>query len=307
MTYYKYSDYLKDHYGEKVYKLPVNLPVTCPNRDGKVGKGGCIFCSEIGAGFEMLTVKNTVREQVEKNRTYIRDKYKANKFIVYFQNYSNTYLPVESMMAYVEEAKVEDIVEICLSTRPDCISRQHLEALVAFKEKTGIEISIELGLQSVNDHTLQKINRGHDLACFIWAAKMIKEMKLMLGVHLIPNLPWDTQEDVISAARLMSALKVDTVKLHSLYVLKDTELARQFEAGEIQICSIEEYYHRVLDFLKHLDPSIGVQRFFGRAPKEESLFCNWGRSWRFLQDELERLLKEQSITQGQSLKWSIYE
>ncbi|MCK8060705.1 MULTISPECIES: TIGR01212 family radical SAM protein [unclassified Fusibacter] len=307
MTYYRYSDYLKDMYQQKVYKLPVNLPVTCPNRDGAAGSGGCIFCSEIGAGFEMLEVQVSVVEQLRRNMSYIKEKYKAEKFIAYFQNYSNTYLPVDEMMGFVQAATIENIVEICLSTRPDCLSGAHLEALAKFKQETGLAISIELGLQSVNDETLRKINRGHDVACFVHAVNKIKEKGFQVGVHLIPNLPWDTKEDIVSAARLMSALEVDTVKLHSLYVLKGTELARLYEEGSIEICGIEEYYERIILFLRHLSPRIGVQRFFGRAPKDQTLFCNWSRSWRYLQDELDTLLVKQNIQQGDRLKWSVYE
>ena len=158
---------LKEKYGEKVYKLPVNIPVTCPNRDGTVGYGGCIFCGEEGAGFETLSNSLSVVRQLKTNMDYIRKKYNAHKFISYFQNFSNTYLPLEQFKKYIREACLEDIVEISISTRPDCINDQYLFFLDEIRHEKNVEISIELGLQTVNYHSLLKINRGHTLAEFI--------------------------------------------------------------------------------------------------------------------------------------------
>ena len=146
--YNEYSKYLKKKYGEKVYKLPVNLPVTCPNRDGKLGYGGCTYCSEVGTGFEMLENTMSVREQINKNMEYINKKYKATKFIAYFQNYTNTYLQLEKFKEYINQAAAENIVEIAISTRPDCVGDEYLEFLKEFSDRTGINVSIELGLQT---------------------------------------------------------------------------------------------------------------------------------------------------------------
>lgn len=150
--YYAYSKYLKEKYGEKVYKLPVNLPVTCPNR--KEG-GGCLFCADAGTGFEAKESTMPVLEQLQSSREKVEKRYHAHKFIVYFQNYTNTFLPLPALLQYMEEAAgMENIVEISLSTRPDCIRQDYLEAFQNFRERTGIEVSIELGLQTVNYHTL---------------------------------------------------------------------------------------------------------------------------------------------------------
>ena len=159
MIYNAYSDDLKKRYGEKVYKLPVGLPLTCPNRDGVCGVSGCTFCGEIGAGYENLPADMTVTEQINANRAHISPKYKAEKFIAYFQNFSNTYLPVEKLRCYLEEACQDDIVGIAIATRPDCIHDDYLAMMKEVKEKYQIDISIELGLQSVNYHSLIKVNR----------------------------------------------------------------------------------------------------------------------------------------------------
>ena len=148
--YYAYSKYLKEKYGEKVYKLPVNLPVTCPNR--KEG-GGCLFCADVGTGFEVKESTMPVLKQLQSSREKVEKRYHAHKFIAYFQNYTNTFLPLPALLQYMEEAAgMENIVEISLSTRPDCIRQDYLEAFQNFRERTGIEVSIELGLQTVNYH-----------------------------------------------------------------------------------------------------------------------------------------------------------
>ena len=166
-VYNVYSNYLKDRFGEKVYKLPIKLPLTCPNRDGCVGVGGCIFCGEEGGSFENLPSRISVKDQVIKNKEYISKRYKANKFISYFQNFTNTYMPIEEFKKVIKESIVEDIVGISISTRPDCVNEEYLRFLSEIKEKYNLEITMEIGLQTVNYHTLYKINRGHTLAEFI--------------------------------------------------------------------------------------------------------------------------------------------
>ncbi|SHJ76934.1 TIGR01212 family radical SAM protein [Paramaledivibacter caminithermalis] len=297
--YRKYSSYLKEKYGEKVYKIPINLPVTCPNRDGELGMGGCIFCGEIGTGFESLENKLSVKQQLDKNIEYIKGKYKAKKFIAYFQNFTNTYMTIDSFKDYIEEAaKVESIVEICVSTRPDCIHIRYLEVLGDIRQKYGVEITIELGLQTVNYKTLKKIKRGHTLAEFINAINNINHFGFESCCHLILNLPWDDMDDVIEASKIVSALGVSQIKLHSLYILKNTELGEMFKNQQIKLISAEEYIMRVVNFINYLSPNIAIQRLAGRAPKEDTLFCNWGMSWWRIRDMIEARLEELNVYQG---------
>lgn len=216
--YYAYSDYLKEKYHEKVYKLPVNLPVNCPNR---IHGRGCDFCAEQGTGFEAMKNSVPVKEQLKKTREYIEKRYHAHKFIAYFQNYTNTYLPLTDFQNYMEEAaSVSDIVEIAVSTRPDCIRRSYLDVLKKIQETTGIEITIELGLQTANYHTLLCIHRGHTLAEFLDAVLLIREYGFEICTHVILNLPQDDLYDVIETAKILSALHISTVKVHSLYIAK---------------------------------------------------------------------------------------
>lgn len=299
--YKKYSNYLKEKYGEKVYKIPINLPVTCPNRDGQLGRYGCIFCGDVGAGFESLKNTLTVKEQLDKNIEYISKKYKSKKFIAYFQNFTNTYMSIHSFKECVEKAaQVTDIVEICISTRPDCINRSYLDILSKLKEKYGVEISIELGLQTVNYKTLKKIKRGHTLAEFVDTMNKINCYEFETCCHLILNLPWDDAEDAIEGAKIISALGINHIKLHSLYILKNTELGRMYEKGEISIISPKEYVDRVVNFIDYLNPDIVIQRLAARAPKETTLFCNWDMSWWRIVDMIEDRLEKLDIYQGKS-------
>ncbi|MBS4537818.1 TIGR01212 family radical SAM protein [Clostridium sp. D2Q-11] len=298
--YYRvYSTYLKNKYGEKVYKLPINVPTTCPNRDGCVGTGGCIFCGEEGAGFESLSNELSVRSQLEKNKEYISKRYKAKKFIAYFQNFTNTYMSFEKFKSIINDAIIEDIVEIAISTRPDSISDEYLKFLKDISEENNIEISIELGLQTVNYHTLKKINRGHTLAELIDSVIRIKKYEFDICVHLILNLPWDSEDDVIENAKVISALGIDQVKLHSLYIVENTILGKMFKEGSIEIISKEEYIDRVVNFISYLDKNIVIQRLIGRAPEENTLFVNWDTSWWKIKDEILDMMEKRNIIQGE--------
>jgi radical SAM protein (TIGR01212 family) len=296
--YLPYSKYLKDKYGEKVYKIPVNIPVSCPNRDGNCGTGGCIFCGEVGAGFEALPNDMTVANQLRENIKKIAPKYKAKKFIAYFQNFTNTYMPIDFFEKYMREACIEDIVEICISSRPDCINDDYLDILKKIEEEKGVNITIELGLQTVNYHTLKKINRGHGLAEYIDAVLRIKKYGFAMCTHFIANLPWDNDEDLIEAAKIVSILGMDQVKLHSLFILRDTVMGDMYENNEFEICSLEEYVNRVVMFIRHTKEDIAFQRFVGRAPADRTLFCNWSTSWWKIKDMVDELMEQGGYKQG---------
>lgn len=300
--YYAYSQYLKNIYGEKVYKLPVNLPGTCPNRDGVKGVEGCYFCSEKGAGFENLPSSETVQDQLNHNMAYIGKRYGAKKFIAYFQNYTNTYMPPDLFKDYMESACIKDVVELNVSTRPDCIDESYLDILKTLQDEKGIRIVIELGLQTTNDDTLVRINRGHSVEDFIDAVKRIHRFGFAVCTHLIINLPWDEDEEVVRMARLMNDLSIEMVKLHSLYIAKDTVFARMYEEGDLKMNTLENYVERAVTFLTHLAPNIAVQRLVGRAPKEDTVFCNWGVSWWKIKDRIIEKMLNDGLCQGTMYK-----
>lgn len=294
--YKKYSDYLKEKYGEKVYKLPINLPITCPNR---LHGSGCSFCADVGTGFEAMENTVPIAIQLETTKKLITQKYKAKKFIAYFQNYTNTFMPLEQFRHYVyEAAKVPDIVEISISTRPDCIQNSYLDVLQEIQDQFHIAINIELGLQTVNYHTLDFIDRGHSLAEYLDAVLNIKSYGFTICTHIILNLPNDTIRDSIETAKILSALHIDIVKLHSLYIAKNTKLCKQYEDGTIELCTKEEYLNRLIGFLEHLSPEIVVERLFSRVPEEDAIFSNWSTSWWKLQDEFIDKMTQQNSYQG---------
>lgn len=295
--YNRYSTYLKSHYGCKVYKLPVSIPVSCPNRGN--GLKGCTYCDEKGAGFDNLSGVFSVREQIKVNMEYIGKKYKAEKFIAYFQNFTNTFLPVDQFRKYMLEACQESIVEVSVSTRPDCIRKEYIDVMEEISSIFGVEITVELGLQSVNPHTLNKINRGHTLAEFIEAAGIIKNAGFNLCAHMILNLPWDNITDAVEAAKILSVLNVDFVKLHSLYIPEGTEMAEEYKNGLFEVCSLEEYSQRVAEFLRHLTPKAYVERIVSRAPEEGVVFANWNRSSWYIRDYIENKMRENRFYQGQ--------
>ncbi|MDU7115752.1 MAG: TIGR01212 family radical SAM protein, partial [Peptoniphilus harei] len=252
MTYRKYSDFLRERFGEKVYKLPVKLDLTCPNRDGTCGVGGCIFCGEEGGSFENNF--GTVREQILKNKDHIKNKYKANKYIAYFQNFTNTYMPFEDFKRVIEESLIEDVVGVSISTRPDYLPKKHLDFLEELNK--NYFVTVEIGLQTPNYHSLKKLNRGHGLSEFIDAAIKLKKRNLNVCTHIIIGLPWDDDLDIIECAKILNVLNIDEVKIHALYILKDTAFGKMYERGEIDPISLDDYKKKVILFLRNLKDDI---------------------------------------------------
>ena len=298
LPYYPISDYYKEKYGQKVYKLPIKLFLTCPNRDGEKSREGCIFCSESGGSFENLPSFMTVDRQLEINKDYIGGRYKAKKFIAYFQNFSNTYIELEKFKELIKACDKDYIVAISISTRSDCITYKKLEFLKEFSKQSGKDIIVELGLQTANYKSLKVLNRCEDLADFIRACNMINQYKFRICAHVILSLPWDDKEDVIETARIINVLGIKEVKIHSLFVVRNTKLEEMYLNKEFDMPSKEEYQKNVILFLQHINRYIAIQRLVGRAPKEDTIFCNWNCSWWMIRDEIVAYMNENDILQG---------
>lgn len=296
--YRVYSAYLKHTYGEKVYKLPVSIPDTCPNRDGRLGTGGCAFCGSIGAGYENLPSSVTVREQLEQNSAHIGPKYKARKFIAYFQNFTNTYIEPKLFEEYLDEACQPGIVGIAVATRPDCLNPAYLDIMSRIRERHGVDILVELGLQTVNYKTLEKINRGHTVAEYIDALMMLRDYGFRNCTHVIIGLPGDDRKDTVETAKIISALPTHEVKLHALYIIKNTPMAAWYRKGEIKLITVEEYVYRVIAFLEYSRPDLIFQRLIGRAPEEAVEFANWGMGWWRIRDMIDSELALHHTWQG---------
>ncbi|MET3617523.1 radical SAM protein (TIGR01212 family) [Peptoniphilus olsenii] len=298
MCYRKYSDFLKEKFGEKVYKLPVKLNLTCPNRDGTCGWGGCIFCGEEGGSFENNF--GSIESQLLKNKELIKRKYKAKKYISYFQNFTNTYMPIEEFKSSINRSLIEDVVGLSISTRPDCLGEKYLDFLEEINK--NYFVTVELGLQTTNYHSLKKLNRGHGLSEFVDACIKLKNRGINICAHVIIGLPWDNDLDIIECAKMLNVLGVDEVKIHALYIIKGTLLGNMYEKGEINTISLEDYKRKVILFLRHLKDDIIVERIIGRAPEENSLFCNWDTSWWKIRDDIITNMKENNYCQGDLVK-----
>ena len=300
MHYREYSSYLIEKYGERVYKLPVTLNgLTCPNRDGNISFGGCSFCDATGSGFQCLPKDWSVTAQLEENKAFYHRRFGAKKFIAYLQSFSNTYMPFERLQEVMEEVcAFPDLVAISLSTRPDCVNERYLSYLSSLAQSRNLDIDIELGLQTVNYHTLKAINRGHTLAEYIDAVLRIKRHQLTTTAHVILNLPGDTLDDVIETAKVLSALAVDGVKIHSLYITGGTKLAQSYVSGEFTLISMEEYIAWAVSFLEYLHPKIVIQRLVGKGPQDNLIFGNWDSSWWKIRDSIEEELIKQNSYQG---------
>ena len=297
--YHSLDYHLKHTYGEKLYKLALNGGMTCPNRDGTLGNGGCIFCSAGGSGDFAGNSRDSITTQIKIQADRLREKRGAKKFIAYFQNYTNTFMPLSDFQNYMKEAASQrDIIEISISTRPDCIRKDYMEVLKQIKETYSVEITLELGLQTVNYHTLDDIQRGHGLAEYLDAVRCIQMYDFTICTHVILNLPGDTRRDAIETAKILSALRIPIVKIHSLYIAKNTLLCNAYENGTIAVCSKEEYLQRLADFLEYLSPDIVVERLFSRVPEEDAVFSNWGTSWWKLQEEFEQEMQRRNSRQG---------
>lgn len=271
--YNQFSAYLKNKFGAKVYKITIDAGFSCPNRDGTISTGGCIFCDEGGSFSQAHSNILPVEQQVEIGAKTLHDRFKAEKFMAYFQAYSNTYKPVNELeKIYKSSLTHPDIVGISVGTRPDCVDEEKLNLLSDISK--DYYTWIEYGLQSIHDKTLKKINRGHDFNCFLKAYEASKEKGLNVCVHVIFGL-WETHDEILQTAEKLAQLKVDGVKIHMLCALKDTRLANLYEIGKIDFMSEDEYVNLVCDFLEILPPQTTIHRLAGNGLKKNLIAPRW--------------------------------
>lgn len=298
--YKDYSTYLKDRFGEKVQKISIDANMTCPNRDGRVGVGGCTFCNNkkfnSGAMFA-----ESLKDQILRKMEYYKKKNKnLKKFLVYFQTYSNTYAPIEELTKiYSEALSVEGIVGLVIGTRPDCVNDDVLD-LLHHLAKTSY-VCLEYGLESALDSTLLKINRGHDVQCFIDAVKKTKRRNLPVGVHIIFGFPWEDQNVCLKSASLLNELNVDFVKIHNLQIVEQTIMANDFKKSQFHLQTKDEYLSYLQLFITHLSPDIIVQRVAGDCPKDILFASGFTENSRQIHNDLTKAMTEKNLFQGMSL------
>lgn len=268
--YYTMNQLMHEHYGKKIRKICIDGGFTCPNRDGTCGSGGCTFCGERGAG-EQLDASKTIREQAEA----VLNKAPADSaWIVYFQNFTNTYAPVDVLRARYDAALIDDRIKVLdIGTRPDCINDETAALLAEYAKK--YEVWTELGLQTANDRTADRINRGYHLNCFLDAVSTLRKYGLPVIVHIILGLPGETLDDIRRTIRVVNAVKADGIKIHSLFVMKDTVLASQYLRGEFTPISMQTYIDWAIEALTHLSPEIVVHRMTGNCLRDRLLAPDW--------------------------------
>ncbi len=272
--YYRFSDYLKETFGEKVYRVPVDAGFTCPNRDGTKGVGGCIYCDTRGSAAPFLSRSRSVREQIEKGIRRVRRRYKAHRFIVYFQAFSNTYAdPVALETIYRQALGFEGMAGVAIATRPDCIDREKLEVIRGIFE--GYQVWMEYGLQTIHDSSLAWINRGHGAEAFREAVVLTREFPFRVGAHIIFGLPGETRTMMLETVRFLTRLGIDDLKIHMLHVLKETRLARTYEQSPFELLTMKDYISLVCDALEILPPSVVIQRLTGDAPADRLIAPAW--------------------------------
>lgn len=273
--YNQYSAYLKEIFNTKVYKITLDAGFNCPNRDGTLSHQGCIFCDASGSYSQAQPSELSVKEQLFLGVENLKNsKFKAKKFISYFQAYTNTYKPiVELKEIYAQGLSHKDVVGISIGTRPDCVDEEKLDLIASYTQ--NYNTWIEYGLQTIHDKTLSFINRGHDFECFLKAYKQTKERNINTCAHVILGLPNETRDDMMQTAKTLAELKVDGVKLHLLCAMKGTKLAQIYENGGYTPLSEDEYINLVCDFLELLPQSTIIQRLAGNGLVGQTIAPKW--------------------------------
>ncbi len=297
IRYNSYGRFLREKFGSRVYKVSVDGGFTCPNRDGTVGTGGCTYCNNASFRPRSANRLETIANQVAEGIEYLRKRYAAEKFIVYFQPFTNTHAPLEVLIPLYEEAMDHpDVIGISLGTRPDCMD----EAKLAWLEKLASTrfVTLEYGLQSIYDSTLVRINRGHDFQCWTDAMSRALGRGIWLGTHLILGFPWETREEMLRMADALSDKGLHFLKLHHLHVVRDTEMARLYREKPFRLLELGEYADLVVDFIERLNPAIMIERLFGSAPADQLIGPVWGKSAAEIRRFIEQKFVQRNTWQG---------
>jgi len=261
--YYPFSYFLRENFSVKVHKISIHAGFTCPNRDGFVGVGGCTYCANESFSPNVRETIAPIKEQIEEGMKYLKKRYGAEKFIAYFQAFTNTYADVETLKVRYDEALLnKDVIGLSIGTRPDCITDEILDLIHSYTRK--YHVWVEYGLQSIHDRTLQLVNRGHDYKSFENAVLRTKDKGgIKICAHVILGLPGEDWNDIMETARTVSSIGIDGIKLHHLYIAKNTAMAGDYFKGKIKTMKMEEYVSLACDFLERISPDIVIQRLVG--------------------------------------------
>ncbi|MCI6165531.1 MAG: TIGR01212 family radical SAM protein [Lachnospira sp.] len=290
--YYSLNEYLKEQYGHKIYKLALNSGMTCPNRDGLIDFRGCIFCSAGGSGDFATGLCD-----FDKAKEIIKDKYSGNDFIAYFQSFTNTYAPVSYLeQLYMPIIKRDDVRILSIATRPDCLSDECIELLDKLNKIKPVWI--ELGLQTIHERTARYIRRGYSLDVFENAVSRLNKIGIRPIVHMIIGLPGESHDEILQTAAYLSHMNISGIKLQLLHVLKNTDLATDYNNGCFKVLELDEYISIVADILQILPADMIIHRITGDGPKNLLIAPLWSANKKNVLNSLNRYLRDNNIIQG---------
>lgn len=295
--FYKLNNFLKENFKEKIYKVSLDGGFTCPNRDGKISNKGCLFCSDKGSGEFAGDRCKTITAQIDEQIDFMKDKIGSSKVIAYFQNFTNTYGDVEYLRKiYYEALNHEKVIGIAIATRPDCLSDDVINLLDEINKKYFLWV--ELGLQTANDSIGKIINRGYDTKVYIDSCKILNEKNIKFVTHMIVGLPNEEKKDLYDTIDLINSVKSWGIKIHLLYILKNSKLLNYYQQNPFKIYEKDEYENTVIELLERLSPSIVVHRLTGDAKKDELFEPLWSLNKRGILNSIEKKLKSSKSYQG---------
>lgn len=297
--FYSLNYFLRHKFGCKVIKISLDAGFSCPNRDGTISKGGCIFCSERGSGDFAGSREFSIHQQFEDIKSLMNNKWKDGKYIAYFQAYTNTYGPIEVLREkYYEAVNQENVVGIAIATRPDCLSEQVLDLLEELNNK--IYVWVELGLQTSNENTALKINRGYNLETFEKALKNLRKRKIDVVVHTIFGLPGENENDMLNTIKYISNKNIQGIKFHLLHLMKHTPLVNLYNKGQLKFLEKQQYIDIVCKSIILLPESIVIHRLTGDAPRQLLIGPLWSlKKWEIL-NSIDKTLEQRGWYQGQN-------
>ncbi len=299
--YHTYNYFLKTKYKSKIAKVSLNADFTCPNRDGTCGTGGCIFCSSNGSGDFAGNINDSLQQQFENISQVMRKKWPQCQFIAYFQANTNTYGTIEKLKQTFEPfINKKDVVALAIATRPDCLSDDICDYLYELSQKC--DLYIELGLQTIHDQTAKLINRGHDFQTFVSAVQRLRQRQLHICVHIINGLPYETYEMMLETAKVVGQLDIQALKIHNLFILKNTQLYHMYQENPFPLLKRDEYISLVVDQLSYIPAHIVIERLTGDAPLDDLFEPLWSIKKVTILNDIDKLMKSKNIYQGDKIK-----
>ena len=296
-NYNDYSTWIRNRFAYRVQKISVNGGFTCPNRDGKLSRGGCTFCDNRSFNPSYCQQTSSIRQQLTEGKAFFARKYPTMKYLAYFQAYSNTYAPLDVLKARYEEAlSVDDVVGIVIGTRPDCIDTSLLDYLEQLNRQTFL--IMEYGIESTHDATLQRINRGHDFACSQRAVEATHARGILVGAHVIIGLPGEDKTMLQEEALTLSSLPIDLLKIHQLQLLQGTRLAQEYARQPFPLYHVDDYIHLLGEYLPYLRKDIVIERFVSQSPANLLIAPRWKMKNHEFVHRLDSYLQTHGIYQG---------